>query len=596
MTEGGWRIPALGAGRRPAGLALFGWLDDPRAPRLCRVAGSAGSGKSHLLAWLVQAGTTEETPGDRRVHAVLPAAGASLRAVVWSLGQQLGVVAHRPGPLLEVLAADERRTVLCVPELDLAAEPQRLVEELLDPMLRLPHVRLVVEAATGGAAASAFTAVADPAVLDLDEPQWTDRERFAAWAATAGADPEGFPHPGRSLGRAAPPPPASAPELIALVARTPEGKLDLRAAGEDLLTELWTAAARIGDLGPLAADPLLWALARPVAVTAAVEGRDDALARPWDAVGPALAEEPDPAVRAAVLRTRLLGTDPAAAAALPTTGGRWVARWAQWSDGRTDPVAAVGALTVGAGEYVAQLLVTDPTGAVRTLDAATGRRLGTVVLPAPRPWRGLAVTSAGAVVLLDGYGGAELVAPTEQRPGLEPYALQEALDEIAAEAAELTAVAAVGRLPKAAPAFGDAAGVVHWYQDGLVESERLHRGAVTALAGTALAAEGRADPEIPLLASGGLDGAVRLWGPGTVPMNQPIDLHPHPVTAVAVGTTAAGPVVAAAWADGLVRLRHLNGDTDVLDLRVGPEVHALAMVGNLLVVGTPDGVAAIDTH
>ncbi len=589
MAGSGRRMPQLGAGRKPAGLALLGWLDDPRAPRLCRVAGPPGSGKSHLLAWLVRGCTTEDTPGGRRIHAVLPAAGATVRTAVWSLGQQLDLVAHDPGPLVAAIAADGRPTVVCVPELDLAEDPAALVTGLLDPLLRLPGVRLVIETATDGPAARAFTGV-PAAVLDLGEPQWTDAARFAAWAVEQGGDPARYPLPGPVLGeRAAAPapvPPVFAPGT------------ELRSVGEEPLTALWTAAVAAGEPGPLAADPLLYALARPVPVTAAVERRDDALARAWRAAGPAVIEEPDPAVRAAVLRLRLLGGDTVAAAAatvLAQLPAPWAGRWARWERVDRDWPGPAVALTAGAGPYLSQVLVADPTGSVRTFDAATGRRLGAVVVPAPRPLRGLAVTAGGSTVLLDAWGRPELVVPAEPRPGLEPYGLMAALDAMAAAAGDLSAVAAIGGLADSAPALGDANGAVHWFEDGKVVSERLHHGPVTALAGTALGGGPLSDPEVPLLVSGGFDGAVRLWGPRSAPMPEPSDRRGCPVTAVAAGATAAGPVVAAAWSDGLVRVRDL-GTGGVLDVRTGSEVWSLALAGTLLVLGMPDGLAAVDTR
>ncbi|MDR3031673.1 MAG: hypothetical protein LBV78_00925, partial [Kitasatospora sp.] len=267
-TDG--RAPALNAGRRMAGTALLGWLDDPRAPRLCRITGGPGSGKSHLLAWLLALGTAPDTPPGRRVHAALPAEGLDVRGALWLLGSQLGYVARTPEELCAALDEDGRRTVICVPELDRAADPARLAAELLDPLLALPHFRLVVD----GAPEASVKSVAEPAVLDLDDPRWTDRERFDAWCARAGHDPAGYPNPGRAVGLPAgrPTDPAA---LLARVPRTGDGTLDLPAADEDVLTGLWIAAARAGDLGPLAADPLLHVRARPAAVTAALTGRTD---------------------------------------------------------------------------------------------------------------------------------------------------------------------------------------------------------------------------------------------------------------------------------------------------------------------------------
>ncbi|KJK55542.1 WD40 repeat domain-containing protein [Saccharothrix sp. ST-888] len=581
VSEAERRMPPLGAGRRAAGLALLGWLDDERAPRLCRIIGSPGAGKSHLLAWLVRGCTMGTTPSGQRIHGVVPAAGLSLRGAVWTLGQQFNLVAHSPGELLAAIGRDDRRTVICVPEFDRAAEPGRLVSELLNPLLEMPHVRLLVEASqTPG-----FEAVPEPAVLDLDEPRWTDREQFASWCAEAGADGGGYPSPGRALGES-----PTAEDVAALVSRIPaaaDGSRDLRAADEELLTKLWEVAGRAADLGPLATDPVLYALARPTAVTTAVEGRDDILARAWQAAGPGLIDEPDPGVRAAVLRTRLLGVDDKAAAALTDVPGGWTTRWVSWGRGAVEMAAA------GPGPYTSQLLVADRDGTVRTYDSGTGRRTGVVVVPGPKPLRGLAVTSGGTVVLLDSWGGTGLLAPDQSWPGLEPHQLTEAIEAIREGAAELTTVAAVGRLPGAAPAFGDAAGAVHWAEPDEILSAQLHQGPVTALAAVALGG-GLSEPDLPLLLSGGLDGTVQLWGPASEPMSEASDRRDCPVTAVAAGATAAGALVAAAWSDGLVRVRDLGGAGGVLDIRPGSEIWSMALIGTLLVLGMPDGLATID--
>jgi hypothetical protein len=75
------RLASPGAGREPAASALIGWLTDAEAPHLCVVTGPSGAGKSHLLAWLVRHGRTgDSAAGERRVHAVAPLAGVSLRS------------------------------------------------------------------------------------------------------------------------------------------------------------------------------------------------------------------------------------------------------------------------------------------------------------------------------------------------------------------------------------------------------------------------------------------------------------------------------------------------------------------------------------
>ncbi|MFD7642945.1 hypothetical protein ACFV4P_20060 [Kitasatospora sp. NPDC059795] len=589
-------MPPLRAGRRAAGAALLGWLGDRRAPRLCRVSGSPGSGRTHLLAWLIAGGTAPDTPMERRINAFLPADGYGVRAAVWQLGQQLDVPARTPGDLLDRLAADPRRTVICVPELDLALDPVRLVAELLDPLLELPHVRLVVEATSD----LVFTAATGPAELDLDDPRWTDRERWDAWCEREGLDPAGYPNPGRALGAEPPRPPAFA-DLLAGVPLRPDGGPDLPAAGTELLTALWAAAARTGDLGPLAADPLLYVLAEPVAVTAALEGAAPgtapaALDAAWRAAGPALIDTPQPGVRAHQLRARLLGTDPAdpavaAAAAfaadrLGAAPGRWAARWA-----RRHPGAAAAA--PGAGPYRGQWLLADAGGAVHALSPADGTVVGRIAVPGPKPLRALAATPGGSLVLLDAWGGLDLVAPGvasgPTAPGLDPYALDEALARLRAAAdGEPLVLAAAPGLPDEAPALGDSGGGVHWYQGGAVLSEKLHTGPVTALAADAAA------PGVPLLASGGLDGAVRLWGPGSEPMPEPADRRRCPVTALALGSGPSGLLLAAAWSDGLIRVRRPERPDSVLDLRLGSPAGGLSLVGDVLLVGLDEGPLALD--
>lgn len=83
MTELQWSRPA--AGREPAAAALLAWLADAEAPRLCVVTGSAGSGKSGLLAWLIAHGTREGVQRERRVHGFVPLAGQTALTAAWTL-------------------------------------------------------------------------------------------------------------------------------------------------------------------------------------------------------------------------------------------------------------------------------------------------------------------------------------------------------------------------------------------------------------------------------------------------------------------------------------------------------------------------------
>ncbi|MFI9329287.1 hypothetical protein ACIGZJ_17295 [Kitasatospora sp. NPDC052868] len=185
-------VPPLGAGRRPAGRALLDWLADPTAPRTCRVAGAPGSGRTHLLRWLAAACPPGNPRTDRRVHAVLSAAGLTVRSATWLLAAQLGLAAGTPGELLAALQDGMPRTVV-VTDLDLAGDglprdaPERIAADLLAPLARIPWLRLLVECASGTSAAAALHAAdSRAAVLDLDDPRWTDRARFNAWCEDLG--------------------------------------------------------------------------------------------------------------------------------------------------------------------------------------------------------------------------------------------------------------------------------------------------------------------------------------------------------------------------------------------------------------------------
>ncbi len=594
------------------------------------VAASA-AGKSHLLAWLFLACTTPGTPIGQRVHAVLPADGVGVRGAAWSLGQQLGLLAHDPEELVAALAADDRRTVLCVPELDRAVDPVRLVTGLLLPMLELPQVRLIVEAGADGPAAAALGDPAAAAVLDLDDPQWTDRQRFTAWCAKRGADAGAYPSPGRALGPTERSEPAGVVDLAGQGADVPDGRLDLLAAGEELLTEVWTAIARAGDSGPpspalsLLADPLLAVLARPLAVAAALEAREGMLgtrARPSRGPGT------PPAPRWWTSPTPPSGPPCCAPACWAwTTPPRpcWPKRpecrppgppvgpaggtCPRWTSGPARPSRRPA---TGCGVRAAPR----PASCSPIRAASCGcTRPPTAVASVPSRWRtpGRCAASPWPPTVrscCSTPGARSRWCPVANRDQGSRRCVRRLTAVRAAAGGALSAVAAVHGLEPPPVGFGDDDGAVHWCEDAEdpdgIRSVRLHSGPVTALAATLLGGgegddtgEGDdADPGFPLLVSGGLDGAVRLWGPDSVPMAEPSDQRACPVTAVAVAVLdapRAGLTVAAAWSDGLVRVRHLDDPDGVVELRLGSRVESMALAADgLLVLGLPDGVVAID--
>jgi hypothetical protein len=92
-------------------------------------------------------------------------------------------------------------------------------------------------------------------------------------------------------------------------------------------------------------------------------------------------------------------------------------------------------------------------------------------------------------------------------------------------------------------------------------------------------------PGVPLIYSGGHDGTVRAWSPGTEPLATPVRSRPCPVTALAATSTDAGPVLAVAWADGLVEHELLEESGQVRTFWSGAPVHSLALTraGHLLI-------------
>jgi hypothetical protein len=657
-------VPPLGAGRRPAGLALLRWLEDESAPRLCRVSGGPGSGKTHLLAWLAAAGTDPATPATRAVHAVLPAEGVTVRTAVWLLAEQLHVSARTPGELIAALRGDPRRTVVAVADLDRAGTsalpgvPRRLVTELLDPLLELRQLRLVVDAADESEAARAFAAVPVPAVMDLDDPRWTDPQDFARWSGGA----PGYPQPRRALRRgrdaaawwsAVPDPARPALRTLALASRaltadewallprsggrdavdtatavlppetpgrwrlyrdeltaiglgrSPHEPRDLAAAVAALaaavprapgpsgrsapdfaaadgagLALLLDYAVRAGSSQELLNDPGFLVHADPVTVTTAWEASPphpgSALAEAWAEAGPALVVARTATERAAILRARLLGRDEDMASLLrqPAVAAPWLAHGARW-----EPYPAVAA-TMGHGPFAGQVVLADATGSVRTVDAADGAPVARVALSDPRPLRGLACSTEGRLLLLDAWGAVHAVdgrpVPLPAAPALqagEPPALATAL---------ATVLATSGT--EAALAVGDAQGHVRVLGD----SAELHTGPVAALAATTLPGG-----HSPLLVSGGADGRIRLWAPGSEP-SAPLDERPSPVTAVGLAATPLGVIAATAWADGLIRMRRLDATDTVVDLRLGTAVRALVVDGSGAVLFVlPDGMVRV---
>ncbi|WP_035841500.1 WD40 repeat domain-containing protein [Kitasatospora azatica] len=666
MTVGELRLPPLTAGRRPAGSALLGWLDDPHAPRLCLVTGVSGSGRSHLLRWLATACPPTAPRPNRRVHVVLDAAGLSLRGATWQLGRAFARATRTPAALLAELARLPEPPVIAVTDLQRAADVAGIANDLLGRLLTLPRLRLLVEGV-------AVPGVPEPAVLDLDDPQWTDPQRFAAWCATLGARPEEvYPSPGLALlaarttgaapgadvcqawweavpeelrpavhalaaadrpltqrqwaalpgagdedtvRRAAALLPAQPGEsgwrlcperLGALVAasgpvpgpaelaaaltrqlpQAPDGALDFATADPELVQLLAEFTLSAGSSSDLLTNSRLLLRATPATIGRVLdEAPAEVLAtltgRAWDLAGPAITAVPDPGSRANVLRLHLLAEQPAPQADTP-----WQLVWARWS-----PLLG---MTLGQGPYEDRLLVLEPDGRLRELDRADGRE---VDLPRFLPEvSGAAApdcvtcTRGGDLVLLGPAGAFRLVPPPSV--GSYRHPAQVATWIAKTFGATLTVLAPPYGESTPGLASGDTAGYLHWFRtDGsdLPSPEPLHQGPVSALAIASVAAN-----EDLLLASGGLDGQVRIWARGRQPLATPADARATPVSAIAMADTPHGPLLVAAWADGFVRLRRLTQEHPVADLLLGSPVRFAAVdrLGRIF-LATEDGILGL---
>ncbi|WBO64624.1 hypothetical protein [Streptomyces camelliae] len=566
MPEPKWSRPA--AGREPAAAALLSWLTDPDAPRLCVVTGGEGCGKSTLLAWLIGHGTREGVRAERRVHGFVPMAGESALTATWTLAQQLAIAVRTPGDLVTALAADGRRTVIVLPDLHAADDPEMVVELALR-LVQLGHVRLIVELRGDSDAAGGLLATR-PAVMDLDERQWTDPERHAVWAREQD-----------SRGPADPVHDEAPPELPAV----------------DLY------------------DPAAVCAADPWQVTRLYERSDESyggLRAAWLRAGVSLTREQTSADRAVVLLAALGdGADPRlpqAIAALAESAA-WQVVWSRVrGDVRPPWPGPAHALACGRGH----LFVADHQGTVRLVDEGDTGPVGR--LPEPvRQVRAIAATHEGDVLVLDAQGRLHSRrSPSAPRAtGLSALLDDDPtpLDRLAQAAraqlgSQATALAACEQLL----AVGDRAGRVHAFVevDSQVDAEvkaeprsftvRLHEGEVTGVAALRLTVP-EDGPGIPLVYSGGYDGTVRAWGPGAEPLASPVRSRPCPVTALAAaGTTGADgpPVLAIGWADGLVEHHALDENGMVRSYWPGAPVHSLALTGTgALLVGTDEMLACL---
>ncbi|MFG2615920.1 WD40 repeat domain-containing protein [Streptomyces anulatus] len=530
-----WDRPA--GGREPAAAALLGWLSDAQAPRLCLVSGSEGCGKSALLAWLVHHGSRPGGLPERTVHAVVPPSpDESVLATVWSIADQLGVVARAPWELVPALAADGRRTVIVLPAVRGGAVAQ-LVLALAD----VPGVRLVVESRSGS---PAHRLLSGPgcAELDLDLEQWRDERRFAQWQASQ-----------------------PSPHEVAGVSK-PGPAVDL-------------------------CDPVAVCRADVSTVTAAYErarrGEHGGLGEAWLRAGQSLCRDQEPASRALTLLAALGdGADPRLASALSeaAAASAWCWEWSRVSGDLVPPwPGPVSALAVGEGPLAGAVLVTGPSGSVRVVRMGDGGARGRIAVGGFQP-QSVSVMADGTVLVLDEAGrvhadGSWVARPTgsgiarllDEGPSGREVLLTALRDHVG------TAIACAAGPGLGVVAFGDAAGEVQAFGDW-EGAAVLHRGRVNALAALGMPVD--SEGVVPLVYSGGADGTVRAWSPGHAPMAAPLAERDSAVMSIDAAMTQSGPALAVAWGDGAVEWIKVDSGARRA-FRPGPPVRAVAL--------TPDG-------
>ncbi|MGF1426620.1 hypothetical protein [Kitasatospora sp. LaBMicrA B282] len=290
-------LPPLRAGRQGAGRALLAWLADERAPGVCWVSGAQGSGKSHLLCWLASAAGGPGAPGTVRPAAAVSLAGLGLEGAVAVLARRLGVGARTVDQLLEALSERSAPQLLVLWDLNRAVDPGRIVTALLGARSPVRGLRIVLEAAPGCAVP------AGAAVLELDDPQWTDAARFERWyRSLAAGSPFGaeqvYPNPGLARLAALVPPEAgcgtgvAAAWWAALPAEVRPAVSALARVGRPLSRAQWSALAGAAAVERAAAlVPSHTAVGGSWSVPAGWVGEDGGLPAEDRAVGPALGAE-----------------------------------------------------------------------------------------------------------------------------------------------------------------------------------------------------------------------------------------------------------------------------------------------------------------
>ncbi|MEY9835967.1 hypothetical protein [Streptacidiphilus sp. EB103A] len=264
-------------GRWKAATEFQGILADSPHGTNVHITGAAGTGRSTLLNWLFllsdqepsAAGATGTGPV---FHAALGARGRGADGLAAALGEQLGYDVATADELLSVLAADPRPVCIAVSELD-ESDPvgirtsARALRDLVVPLAALPQVRLVTEGSREW-----LPLLPPGSVIDLDLPQWTDRDAFESFVRAlceSAADELAPPEAARPMRSGE----ASAAEFVRSVAE---------ASFPNFMLAQVLVLALLGPTAPLAADIRVLPSGLEQAVTLLVER--------WSTTAPAVAD------------------------------------------------------------------------------------------------------------------------------------------------------------------------------------------------------------------------------------------------------------------------------------------------------------------
>lgn len=259
----------------------------------------------------------------------------------------------------------------------------------------------------------------------------------------------------------------------------------------------------------------------------------------------------------------------------------------------------VASLTVGTGPLEGSLATVDHLGTVRLLSMEDGSPQGRTASGTSNI-TGLSALSDGTLLALDAAGRTHADRTRvdhQSRSGIEAL-LNDGPDEkqILVEVLQDhvgTAIATTVSSDKGIAVLGDASGTVRVFGD-VTGAAALHEGRVTAVA--ALEAPLGGGATAPLLYSGGTDGTVRVWTPGHDPLVSPLIGRACGVVALDAAWSEDGPLLAVAWADGLVQLhcvekgRHLN-------FRPGAPVRAVVVTpSRFVVIGLDEAIVRLAAH